>query len=121
MKIVAVIPAFNEERVIGKVVKQVREKVDEVVVVDDGSKDQTFLAAKQAGATTIRHFLNRGQGAALQTGINFALTQSADIIVTFDADGQHDPVEIEKLIAPLLLGQTEVVLGSRFLKNNQIQ
>lgn len=116
MKIIVVIPAYNEGEVIRNVVKDVKEKVNNVVVVDDGSTDNTFLLAKESGATTLKHFINRGQGAALQTGINFALKDEADIIVTFDADGQQDQNEIEKVVQPLLLGEVDVVLGSRFLK-----
>ncbi len=117
MKVIIVIAAYNEEKVIDKVIKSVLAKVDEVVVVDDGSSDQTFGIAKESGAIVLRHFLNRGQGAALQTGINFALSLGADIIVTFDADGQFDPDEIEKIIKPLLLGEFDVSLGSRFLES----
>ncbi len=121
MKVVAVIPAFNEATVIAQVVSQVKSKVAEVIVVDDGSADTTGYVAQSAGATVARHFLNRGQGAALQTGIALALRHEADIIVTFDADGQHVAEEIDAVIAPLLLGAVDVVLGSRFLnKTNTI-
>lgn len=116
MKITVVIPAFNEAKVISSVVSAVKGKVDEVIVVDDGSSDNTARVAKNAGAKVARHFLNRGQGAALQTGISFALKTGADIIVTFDADGQHVAEEIEQVVKPLLLGEVDVVLGSRFLK-----
>jgi len=121
MKISVVIPAFNEAKTIGRVVEEVKGKVSQVIVVDDGSTDQTAELAKRSGATVINHFLNRGQGAALQTGINFALSQGADIIVTFDADGQLEPGEINQVVEPLLLGNVDVVLGSRFLgKENKI-
>ncbi|OGY43519.1 MAG: hypothetical protein A3J62_02270 [Candidatus Buchananbacteria bacterium RIFCSPHIGHO2_02_FULL_38_8] len=115
MKITAVIPAYNESQTIRQVVEAVSQKVNSVVVVDDGSSDQTAGLAKEAGATILKHFLNRGQGAALQTGIIFALEQGADIIVTFDADGQHRPEDIDHIVQPLLLAETDVVLGSRFL------
>jgi len=117
MKICAVLPAYNEAKTIASVVKEVKDKVDEVIVIDDGSGDLTADLAQQAGAKVLTHFLNRGQGAALQTGINFALNQGADIIVTFDADGQHNPDDIKRVVQPLLLGEVEVVLGSRFLKS----
>jgi len=116
MKIVAVIPAYNEAKVIARVINNVKSQVNEVVVVDDGSSDNSAEVAKNAGAKVARHFLNRGQGAALQTGINFALKSGADIIVTFDADGQHVAEEIEQVVQPLLLGEVDIVLGSRFLK-----
>ena len=115
MKIIVVIPAYNEAKVIYSVVNAVKDQVDEVIVVDDGSSDNTAEVATNAGAKVARHFLNRGQGAALQTGINFALKSGADIIVTFDADGQHVAKEIEQVVKPLLLGEVDVVLGSRFL------
>ncbi|MFA6410205.1 MAG: glycosyltransferase family 2 protein [Candidatus Buchananbacteria bacterium] len=115
MNISVVIPAFNEAEKIGKVVSEVKEKVPTIIVVDDGSKDQTGNLAKNAGALVLTHIINRGQGAALQTGINFALNSGSDVIVTFDADGQHDVSEIDEVIKPLLLGQVDVVLGSRFL------
>lgn len=115
MKIFVVIPAYNEVKTISQVVSEVKPKVSEVVVVDDGSTDATVESAKQAGAEVLIHFLNRGQGAALQTGINFALKQGADIIITFDADNQFKPEEIDQVAKPLLLGKADVVLGSRFL------
>lgn len=118
MKITVVIPAYNEGQIIAKVISDVKGKVSEVVVIDDGSKDNTFETAKNAGAIVARHFLNRGQGAALQTGIQLALNRGADIIVTFDADGQHLSEEISQLVQPLLLGEVDVVLGSRFLKTD---
>lgn len=120
MKVIIVIPAYNESQVIQRVIGDIKEKVDQVIVVDDGSKDNTFDLARDAGATTMRHFINRGQGAALQTGISFALKKGADIIVTFDADGQHKSEEIELLVKPLLLEEVDIVLGSRFLKDNKI-
>ena len=118
MKISAVIPAYNEAKTITPVVGEVKEKVNQVIVVDDGSTDQTGHLAQAAGAEVITHFLNRGQGAALQTGINFALDAGADLIVTFDADGQHQAADIDKIIKPLLLGEAEVCLGSRFLNQD---
>jgi len=118
MKITAVIPAYNEAKVISGVVNSVKAKVDEVIVVDDGSSDNTSEVARNAGAKVARHFLNRGQGAALQTGLDFALKNDADIIVTFDADGQHEASEISQVVEPLLLGKVDVVLGSRFLKQD---
>lgn len=120
MMISVVIPAYNEEEVIGDVVNLVKSKVNHVIVVDDGSTDATSYQAKKVGAFVVNHSINRGQGAALQTGINFALGQSSDIIVTFDADNQHLADEIDDIIQPLLLGEVDVVLGSRFIKENNI-
>ena len=121
MKITVVIPAYNEARVLDGVIRAVREHVDEVVVIDDGSTDQTATVARAAGAVVGSHFLNRGQGATLQTGILLALARQADVIVTFDADGQLAAEEIEGVITPLLRGEAEVVLGSRFLDRRKLQ
>lgn len=110
-----VIAAYNEETCIADVVTQVRQQFPNVVVVDDGSTDATYANAKRASKYTLRHFVNRGQGAALQTGIEFALDKGAEYIVTFDADGQHRVEDIEHLLAPLCRGECHYALGSRFL------
>jgi glycosyltransferase involved in cell wall biosynthesis len=110
-----VIPAFNESAAIASVVADLRAQARNIVVVDDGSVDGTAAAARDGGAVVLRHSLNRGQGAALQTGIEFALRRGAQAIVTFDSDGQHSPDDIPIMLAPLRSGKAEVVLGSRFL------
>lgn len=115
MKVICVIPAINEAKNISKVVSGVRPYCDEVVVVDDGSRDATAGLAQAAGATVLIHPINRGQGAALQTGNDYALENKADIIVHFDADDQFSAQEIPEMIAPLLSGQADIVFGSRFL------
>jgi glycosyltransferase involved in cell wall biosynthesis len=114
-KIMIVVPAFREESQIGSVVAALRARDLQVVVVDDGSPDATGARAAAAGATVLRHPLNRGQGAALQTGIAYALRSDAAIIVTFDADGQHSADDVERLVAPIESGEFDIVLGSRFL------
>lgn len=108
-----VIAAFNEGKVIRSVVTEVAAAGYSVVVVDDGSRDDTAIAARVPGVTVLRHAVNLGQGAALQTGIDFALRRRAESIITFDADGQHC---VEDL--PVLLGALathDIALGSRFL------
>ena len=110
-----VIPAYNEEKKISEVVRGVFQYAPNVAVVDDGSQDQTYQAARSTRAWVLQHRINRGQGAALATGIEFALGRGADVIVTFDSDGQHSAEEIKKMIEPIANGQAEVVLGSRFL------
>src|SRR5512140_2394300 len=115
MKIAVVIPAYNEERVIAGVIKEVRNITPHVFVVDDGSSDATAAAASGAGAIVLRHALNRGQGAALRTAIEAALLAGSDMIVTFDADGQMSAADIPALTAPIEAGLCDVVLGSRFL------
>ncbi len=110
-----VIAAFDEAKVIGRVVADVRRIYPNIVVVDDGSKDGTASEALAAGAVVLRHPLNLGQGAALQTAIRFALSQDASLIVTFDADGQHMVSDVAVLIEAQRKAGVDVVLGSRFL------
>lgn len=119
-RIYAVVPAFAEASVIARVVAELRPFVDRVVVVDDGSPDTTAEAAEAAGAATLRHAVNRGQGAALATGIRYALLDGADVVVTFDADGQHAPEDLPALVRPVLEGRADVALGSRFLGGSEV-
>src|SRR5262245_19840796 len=113
--IYVVIAAYQEARVIADVVTSVTAFTPHVVVVDDGSEDGTGARARAAGAAVLRHLVNRGQGAALQSGISYALAQGADVIVTFDADGQHDVGDLPALVEPILSGRADIALGSRFL------
>ena len=110
-----IIPAFNEASAIGAVVADVRRTGHAAVVVDDGSADGTAEVAARAGAILVRHPINLGQGAALQTGIEFALARGADLIITFDADGQHRASDIAGLLAALAAKRADFALGSRFL------
>lgn len=114
-RIVAGIPAYNEEKYIAKVVLKAMRHVDEVIVVDDGSADMTAEIASRLGATVVRHPENRGYGAALATIFNEARKRKADILVILDADDQHNPDEIPKLVEPILKGEADIVIGSRFL------
>src|ERR1700729_1468152 len=110
-----IIPAYNEAAVIGRVVADVVRRGYKVAVIDDGSTDETGRNAGAAGAVVVTHPINLGQGAALQTGIQFALRQGADTIVTFDADGQHRAADIGSLIDALATNNADFALGSRFL------
>ena len=114
-KIFCVIPAFNEEKTITEVVRGAAERVDRVVVVDDGSSDRTYDLAAAAGAAVLRHAINRGQGASLRTGNEYALSRGADVIVHFDADGQFIAREIDDMADPIKRGEADIVFGSRFL------
>jgi len=140
--VVVIIPAYDEDKTVGEVVRRIRalqvmpvtpsilSKAGtsylptgqagklQVLVVDDGSSDQTAEAAREAGALVLSHLINRGLGAALATGLAGALSLAADVIVTLDADGQHDPAEIQKLIEPIIKGEVDVVIGSRFLSSS---
>lgn len=115
MKVVAVIPAYHEATRIGETIAGVLSYVDQVLVVDDGSADETATQARAAGAIVLRHRINRGQGAALKTGTEGALRAGAEIVLHIDADGQHDPTSIPNLLAPLTERRADVVFGSRFL------
>jgi glycosyltransferase involved in cell wall biosynthesis len=110
-----VIAAFNEASVIARVVSDVKRAGYPVTVVDDGSRDETAGVAQAVGAVVVKHPFNLGQGAALQTGIDHALAQGADVIVTFDADGQHRTTDIARLVQALVEERADFALGSRFL------
>jgi len=107
------IPAYNEEGRIGDVVTHARPYADRVVVVDDSSCDGTSAAAAAAGATVLRHEVNRGKGAALRTGLAYIRQQGGGIIVCLDADGQHDPAEIPKFVAAHRRTGLPVLIGNR--------
>ena len=111
-KVLAGIAAYNEARYVGSVVLQTRQYVDEVIVVDDGSTDNTAKVAGLAGATVVRHPQNRGKGAAVQTILVEARKRNPDVLVLLDADAQHDPNEIPALIKPISEG-FDLVIGSR--------
>jgi glycosyltransferase involved in cell wall biosynthesis len=113
-----VVPAFNEAQVIEANVRPLVAKAYNVIVVDDGSTDGTWEALGRLPVTRIRHPINLGQGAALQTGMDFARRQSARCLIHFDADGQHSAEQIAEFAAPILAGEVDVVLGSRFLRKS---
>ncbi|OGD93664.1 hypothetical protein A2697_01610 [Candidatus Curtissbacteria bacterium RIFCSPHIGHO2_01_FULL_41_44] len=125
MKTVIVVPAFNESAAISKVLTGIPKKLKGIsqlstLVVDDGSGDNTSQKAKKAGVFVVRHVINRGLGAAIKTGLDWAKSQGADIAVTFDSDGQHDPTDIPRLIQPILNKDADLVIGSRFKKKQSI-
>jgi polyprenyl-phospho-N-acetylgalactosaminyl synthase len=114
-KVWLVIAAYNEGKVIGGVIKNALRHTPNIIVVDDKSNDDTFNIALEAGATVIQHPINLGQGAALQTGIDYAVKQDAKAIVTFDADGQHRIEDAMKLATAIIQDDADIVCGSRFL------
>ena len=120
-----VVPAFNESRIIYNVLKSIPKKVKgiskvEIVVVNDGSTDQTFYEAKRAKVHVLDHIINRGLGAAIKTGKEYAIRKRADLMVTFDGDGQHHPADVEKVIRPILTRKADLVIGSRFKKKQKV-
>jgi glycosyltransferase involved in cell wall biosynthesis len=115
-KIYIVIAAYNEEKSIANVLDSLlKGGYNNIILVDDGSSDKTSAVAITRGVAVLRHVINRGQGAALKTGIDYAVSTGADIIVTFDADGQHQVKDIKAITAPVFKGEVEVTLGSRFI------
>jgi glycosyltransferase involved in cell wall biosynthesis len=110
-----VCPAYNEAATLRRVVARLMDTGHNVVVVDDGSTDETYGLAAHLATAAVRHPINLGQGAALKTGIDFALSQGADVLVTFDADGQHRVSDIRKLLEALARERADFALGSRFL------
>ena len=110
-----IVPAFNEAQVIGDVVADLRSTFDHVVCVDDGSPDDTAAVALRAGAHVVRHPVNLGQGAAIQTGVEYARRQpGAAVFATFDADGQHRVKDVASMVDRLRRGDVDIVIGTRF-------
>lgn len=118
--IVVGIPAYNEDKTIAGVVLKTLRYADVVIVCDDGSTDMTAEIAERLGAKVVRHEKNMGKGFALKTLFAHALKLDPSAIVTLDADGQHDPSEIQKLVRPILEGKADVVIGSRFVGESML-
>jgi glycosyltransferase involved in cell wall biosynthesis len=116
VRTIAVVPAYNEEITVGEVVRDVALHVDEVVVVDDGSADETASLARSAGATVIEHSVNTGVGGAVRTGYRYAIRNGYDVLVQVDADGQHDPAYLPELLEAI--SESDVVIGSRYLNDS---
>jgi len=117
MKVMVIIPAYNEEQTIADVLTRTRSFVDEIIVVNDGSSDRTEQIARTQGARVVSHVINRGLGAAIGTGFEMASRLQADVVLTLDADGQHDPASIPAFIDAIKNG-ADVVIGSRMLQRN---
>lgn len=115
MKIACIIPAYNVKKYLPAVVAGLQGLVDEIIVVNDCSNDGTGKIAETLPVTVLHHIINRGQGAALKTGTEYALQQKADIIIHFDGDGQFRFQDIPIILRPLLHNEADVVFGSRFL------
>ena len=121
MKVIIGIPAFNEEKNIGSIITNLKKKYDHVLVCDDGSSDSTAVIASEMGAYVVKHSKNLGYGSAIKTIFNEAKKIDCDILVTFDADGQHRIEDIPTVLNPIKNNNADIVIGSRFLeKNNNI-
>lgn len=116
-RVLVVVPAYNEELTIGSVVA-LAKKYGDVLVVDDGSMDRTSEIAREAGAVVIRHERNMGKGGALKTAFEYAIEKGYDVVVTIDADGQHNPDEIPALLRPVVSGEADIAIGSRYLSES---
>ncbi|MCW5212024.1 glycosyltransferase family 2 protein [Desulfobulbus sp. TB] len=121
MNTVIVIPVYNEAEVVGQVIEDVKDHgFPHIVVVDDGSADESWCVASAHDVLALRLKVNRGKGAAVKTGIMAANLLGADVVVTMDGDGQHNPADIKPLITPILEGKSDVVLGSRLLHREKM-
>lgn len=118
MKVIAVVPCFDEAENIADVVFSLNELVGMSIVADDNSKDGTVAEAERAGAYIVRRFGKRGFGSNTKSGIDEALVRECDIVVTLDGDGQHNPAEMASVLKPIEDGEADVVVGSRFLNKN---
>lgn len=116
--VLIVMPALNEERSVGDVVERTRNLGYDVCVVDDGSSDATAARARAAGATVLQLPLNLGVGGALRCGFRWALAQGYEVAVQLDADGQHDPLEVERLLDAMRRHDADLVIGSRFVEGS---
>lgn len=125
MNLAIIAPALNEGQVISNVLKSLPKKIRGIykiyiVVVNDGSTDNTAKEAKSSGAIVLTHVINRGLGAAIKTGLSWAKKEDVQILVTFDADGQHNPDDIQRVIKPILSHEADLVIGSRFITKQQV-
>lgn len=119
MRTTCVIPAYNEEITIGRIVSETLKHCDMVLVVDDNSQDHTAELSRQAGATVIRHISRLGTGGALSTGLRAALRTDFEVFLTMDGDGQHSPDEIPVVLDPISKREADLVIGSRVLRPHE--
>ena len=116
-KVIVIVPAYNEERFIGSVLLKLKRYPVDIIVVDDGSTDDTAGIARLAGVVVFKQESNQGKGGAINTGLHAARESSPDVIVMLDADGQHLPEDLPQIVEPILTGEADIVIGSRYIKN----
>lgn len=118
-RIFIIVPAYNEEASIADVINDLKEHgYYNIIIIDDGSTDRTGRIARENNTLVLSHPINLGQGSAIQTGLEYAISLGADIIITFDSDGQHMASDIKDLIKPVIDGKADISLGSRFLNKD---
>jgi glycosyltransferase involved in cell wall biosynthesis len=118
---IAVVPAFNEQQNVGRVIEEIRafDPGLDIVVVDDGSVDATAAVARENGAVVLQLPFNLGIGGAVQTGFRYACEHGYDLAVRVDGDGQHDPSQLGRIIAPVVAGEADIAVGSRFVEDGE--
>ena len=120
MRIAVIMPAYNEEKYLPDLINEVKKYVEDIIVVDDGSYDNTFSIAKSCGVEVLRHEVNRGKGAACRTGLDFALSKNYDYVILMDADGQHSPDDLPKFLKEIEKREYDLIIGKRNLNTNEM-
>ena len=120
MKICLLLPAYNEAKTIGHIISQARTYIESIVVIDDGSSDNTAQIAREQDVVVLQHEINRGKGMALRTGFEYALEHGYEIIITMDSDGQHEPADIPRFLARLRQNNADILIGVRILEKEKM-
>ncbi len=120
MKICLLLPAYNESQTIGHIISQARIYIESIIVIDDGSSDNTAQIAREQNVVVLQHEVNRGKGMALRTGFEYALAQGYEIIITMDSDGQHEPADIPRFLKQLQYHHSDIVIGARVLDRKKM-
>ncbi|HIE28002.1 TPA: glycosyltransferase family 2 protein [Candidatus Poribacteria bacterium] len=120
MKICLLLPAYNEAKTIGCIIKKARAYIESIIVIDDGSTDETVQVAREHGVVVLQHKINCGKGMALRTGFKYALEHNYDIIITMDSDGQHEPADIPRFLAHLGQNDADILIGARVLEREKM-
>jgi glycosyltransferase involved in cell wall biosynthesis len=120
MKTCLLLPAYNEAQTIGRIISEARTYIESIIVIDDGSSDNTAQIAREQDVVVLRHEVNRGKGMALRTGFEYALEHGYEIIITMDSDGQHEPADIPRFLARLRENNADILIGARVLEKRRM-
>ena len=120
MKVCLLLPAYNESKTIGHIISEARTYIESIIVIDDGSSDNTAQIAREQDVGVLQHEINRGKGMALRTGFEYSLEHGYDIILTMDSDGQHEPAEIPRFLARLQQNNADILIGGRVLERRKM-